>query len=351
MNFKKLPKPNVTLSRAKGRLSDLKENWNRVQQLHNGLCLLATTEERRTLPYFLNDDFYGAEEVYHEAADHLHETMSRFCNPEPSTSTDSSFRDAPSGISLQLPRISLPKFAGDYLEWENFRNTFESLVAASDALTNTQKFHYLKSGVSGDAVLIANLKISDANYDSAWQLLLDEYDDKQALINAHIHSFINLPSLKTENVTELKKLRDTVSASLAALRNLGRPVDQWDDLLIYTMSQKLSQRTRNEWNLKRGSLASKIPSYKEFNEFLTIRIRGLTDLSDSVNNSVSPRGNKSRSSVNNVSVVKCINCAGNHSLSKCEDFLAKPVALRNTIVRQKKLCFNCLRIRTLYVQL
>jgi len=50
--------------------------------------------------------------------------------------------------------------------------------------------------------------------------------------------------MKTENVIELRKLRDTVSASLAALGNLGRPVIHWDDLLVYTISQKFSARTR-----------------------------------------------------------------------------------------------------------
>lgn len=230
VNFKKLPKANVTLPRTKGRLLDLKDLWNKVQQLHNRLCLLATAEDRKVIPYFINDDFYEAEEAYNDAADYLHETMSKICKVESSpcnNSTDSSFREAHSGPALQLPRISLPKFSGNYLEWENFRNTFESLVANNDALTNTQKFHYLKSSVNGDtALLIANLKISDANYDSAWQLLLDEYDDKQALIHAHIHSFVSLPSMKSENVIELKKLRDTLSASLAALTNLGRPVNQ-----------------------------------------------------------------------------------------------------------------------------
>lgn len=150
--------------------------------------------------------------------------------------------------------------------------------------------------------------------------------------------------MKNENVTELKRLRDTLFASLAALINLGHPVDRWDDILIYIFSQKFSQRTRHEWNLKRSASSSELPFYKEFNEFLTLRIRGLTDLSDSSNNSSNIRNNnKSRSSVNSVSVIKCANCSGNHNLTKCEDFLSKSVMQRNAIVKQNKLCFNCLR--------
>lgn len=72
--------------------------------------------------------------------------------------------------------------------------------------------------------------------------------------------------MQTENVNDLRKLRDTVSASLAALRNLNRPVDSWDDMLVYHISQKFSPRTRNEWNQKRASIAE-LPSYKDINEF------------------------------------------------------------------------------------
>jgi len=70
-------------------------------------------------------------------------------------------------------------------------------------------------------LIINNLKISDANYESTWQLLIDEYDDKQMLIYSHLHAFMSIPQMKTENVIELRKLRDTASASLAALGNLG----------------------------------------------------------------------------------------------------------------------------------
>lgn len=69
----------------------------------------------------------------------------------------------------------------------------------NDALTKSQTFYCLQSYLIDDAAkLIANLKISDENYDSARQILTDEYDDKQALVHANIHSFISLPLMKSE---------------------------------------------------------------------------------------------------------------------------------------------------------
>ncbi|KYN23208.1 hypothetical protein ALC57_04374, partial [Trachymyrmex cornetzi] len=242
----------------------------------------------------------------------------------------------------RLPRIALPKFSGKITDWENFRNMFESLVACNDTLSNTQKFHYLKTSVTGDAaIMISNLKISEANYESAWQLLIEEYDDKQTLVYTHLHAFAHLPIMKTENVNDLRKLH-AVASSLAALKNLERPVDTWDDLLVYIMSQKFSPRTRNEWNLKRTEFAE-LPSYKNLNEFLTMRIRGLSDLADSQKETRRFRDDRTRPSVNNVTAFRCVFCSGNNSVLKCDKFLSKTVAQRGDYARQNKLCLNCLR--------
>jgi len=53
--------------------------------------------------------------------------------------------------------------------------------------------------------------------------------------------------------------------------------------------------------------------------------------------------NKSRSSVNSVSILKCINCTGLHSLPNCERFLSLSVGQRSILAREKRVCFNCLR--------
>jgi len=59
---------------------------------------------------------------------------------------------------------------------------------------------------------------------------------------------------------------------------MGRSVELWDNLLVYYISQKFSPKTRAEWNLQRGSFQI-CPTYKELNEFMIFRIRGLIDCS------------------------------------------------------------------------
>lgn len=55
------------------------------------------------------------------------------------------------------------------------------------------------------------------------------------------------------------------------------------------------------------------------------------------------RGAKARSSVNNVSVIKCAKCTGNHYLAKCDQFLAQSMKQHRLSAHQFKCCFNCLR--------
>lgn len=253
INFRKLSKPQVTLHKTKGRLNGLEALWERCQSLHVRLLQTATLDETKTASYFIQDEFLTAEDAYQDAADYLHETIGKFLQPAPVLalkSSDVTFRDANSDTPLHLPRIALPKFSGNFAEWENDRGLFESLVANNDSISNTQKLHYLKYSVTGEAaLLINNIQISDTNYESAWKTLVEEYDDEKAIIEAYIQSFTELPVMKSESAGELRRLRDTVSSSLTALTNLRRPVNQWDDLIVYIISQKFSDKTREEWNL------------------------------------------------------------------------------------------------------
>lgn len=141
------------------------------RSLHIRIIQVATPKEQKSNLYFIGEQYLAAEEAYQEAADHMNDALGRFvkkpmCNID--KSTDSSYRDTLSSCPLQLPRITLPKFSGKLTEWENFRGVFESLIASNDSLSNTQKLHYLKASVTGDAArLISNLQISDSNYDAA----------------------------------------------------------------------------------------------------------------------------------------------------------------------------------------
>lgn len=119
-----------------------------------------------------------------------------------SSVSDTSLRDI-GASSLQLPRISLPKSSVSSQSGRIFEE-YLTLVASKESLSNTQKLHYLKASITGDAALLINhIQIADTNYDAAWKLLVEEYDNQRAIIHAHIHAFAELPIMKTESAVEL----------------------------------------------------------------------------------------------------------------------------------------------------
>jgi hypothetical protein len=229
INLKKLAKTQMTTPKLRSRLSLLKEAWEKCQSFHARLMLTTTEEDKRTLPYFKDQEYFAAEKTFLEVSDSINEAIGKLQSVNSDShdrSGESSYRDATAASPMQLPRISLPKFNGKLTEWANFKGIFESLINGNESLSNVQKLHYLKTCVTEDAArLIGSLQISDVNYNAAWQLLLDEYDNTYTIVNTQIKAFADMPAMRTKTAVELKKLRDTVASSLAALGGMGRPVD------------------------------------------------------------------------------------------------------------------------------
>ncbi|KAH0944391.1 hypothetical protein HN011_008228 [Eciton burchellii] len=96
INYKKLSKANVTLTKTRSRLADLQKYWEKLQSLHARIRRAATAEDRKKLPYFLQDEFLAAKDAYNKAADYLQEAIANFVMPERSIcdlNTDSALRD------------------------------------------------------------------------------------------------------------------------------------------------------------------------------------------------------------------------------------------------------------------
>ncbi|XP_048487178.1 uncharacterized protein LOC125490853 [Plutella xylostella] len=166
--------------------------------------------------------------------------------------------------SVQLPTISMPTFDGSFERWLEFRDTFSSLVHNSTDITNIQKFHYLKSSLKGSAALIIDaLEFSSDNYNVAWELLLNRYNNNRLLVQNHIKALFNLNPLPKESAALIRTLIDTILKNLRALNMLGEPTQHWDTLVVYMIVSKLDKTTEREWEQYKGSLLaqkdSKIP--------------------------------------------------------------------------------------------
>ncbi|XP_077529466.1 uncharacterized protein LOC144141856 [Haemaphysalis longicornis] len=79
--------------------------------------------------------------------------------------------------------LTIQPFHGDVCSWTSFLERFNGAVRSHRALTATDKFHYLRKRLSGEAAAaIAGLPTTEACYESAVQLLEDRFGDKSHIV-------------------------------------------------------------------------------------------------------------------------------------------------------------------------
>ncbi|XP_056648769.1 uncharacterized protein LOC130453180 [Diorhabda sublineata] len=148
--------------------------------------------------------------------------------------------------NIRLPQLNLPTFDGSLDQWLFFRDSFKSIIHDNSIMTNAQKFHYLRLSVQGTAAdKIKSLQIYETNYNIAWKLLCDRFEDKQSLIKNHIKSLFQLPTPTKESHEGLNFILDSVEKNLNALNVLERPTDHWDDLLVFLITTKFDHITHH----------------------------------------------------------------------------------------------------------
>ncbi|XP_072375596.1 uncharacterized protein [Diabrotica undecimpunctata] len=251
-----------------------------------------------------------------------------------------------SGVTL--PSIQLPKFTGCFENWLEFHDSFNSIIIQNQNISDIQKFHYLKSCLSGNAEkVITSLTVSSSNFIVAWKLLCDRFANKQLLIHNHIKSIFGLRNIKENSSSSLRYLIDTITSNLRSLQSLNQPVEKWDALLTYIVMERVDSETARDW--EKTNLGD--PSFNDFLEFLKAKADILEKVEQSVDHrrsfsSTSGAKFKSTSSrsfvSNNSSLSSCILCKGQHKIIQCSLFLKLNVQARMEEAKKHSLCFNCL---------
>ncbi|XP_065891235.1 mucin-17-like [Dysidea avara] len=92
-------------------------------------------------------------------------------------------------LNSRLPKLTLPVFSGDPLNWKTFWDSFNAAVHTNSALGCIQKFNYLKAQLQGDAArAIAGLPLTERNYQHSVDLLTERFGQPHKLINVHVQA-------------------------------------------------------------------------------------------------------------------------------------------------------------------
>ena len=248
---------------------------------------------------------------------------------------------------MRLPRLGLPTFDGTPTQWPSFRDRFLSTIHNRTRLDKINKFQYLMSCITDKHSPIADLKETEEGYDAAWQAVIDHYEDKRLIIDNHFRALLKVERMKVEDAEQLAQLLDTFSLSISALERMFSKEQLYGAIIAHMAIFRLAKPTALALEIERKT---EIPSWVEVHKLLKQRVKILKAISSSPSESPSQRPstnvkpNEIRHTKSLVSARStcCPLCNNQHSLYQCSQFIELSIPDRNTKVKEKHLCFNCL---------
>ncbi|XP_055914411.1 uncharacterized protein LOC129947754 [Eupeodes corollae] len=131
--------------------------------------------------------------------------------------------------AVKLKKLFPKRFSGDYKDWFPFWEQYRTLIHENSSLTTIDKFNYLETSLYGRAAeTLAGLTPTEANYNSAIELLKEEYGDQEKIIDHTMQQLLSTPpvSSKTDSVG-LRRLYTSVLTATRSLTSLGVPSLQY----------------------------------------------------------------------------------------------------------------------------
>lgn len=253
---------------------------------------------------------------------------------------------------VRLPKIDIPTFSGDYLEWISYRDMFVSLVHDNPRLSPVQKYYFLKGSCKDTPLsIVSEYPACDASYDHAWSALSRRYHNKRKICDTVFRKLFDIA--KSDGSGEsIKKILDTTRNCLALFSTLEIRCENWDPILIHITVGKLDLQTCKEWEQSLKA-STEIPSINELFTFLETTFRTLESINDRTmspaksgpkNNSYSKPYQTRRVHMVALGDENCPCCGKRHMLYKCFKFAALPSAAKRELVFSKRICRNCLNI-------
>ena len=273
-------------------------------------------------------------------------------NPIPKSSATST-GSATTGSHTQfmkLPKLELHPFHGDYLEWTSFKDSFEAAVHNNTSITKVEKFSYLKTLMRDEAARqIAELALTDANYDVAWKQLHDRYQNQRKIASSILEMFISCPPING-TAKSIKGLIDAANRCDRSLEQLGYKMDDRANLFfVHHTITKLDSHAKDLWGHTLND--NSIPKFKDLCQFLERHATAIEESTPAAKHEdpdttlSSLRAEKNSTGQKNPYSFKCpLGCQSSHPTYRCDKYSGSTVAERWEIVQNFAMCYNCLKV-------
>ena len=183
----------IALSRLQVELASLERNFEHYEQLQIEIATIddaGVVEGDDTRMNDIEDTYITLKTAFLEAIEKKKPRGS--IHVEGNNTLDFSSLLTHSARS-NLPKLTLPEFNGKQPElFLDFMNTFDSMIHHNNSFDEVDKFRYLKNCLKDDAKqIIAQMEITADNYEIAYQMIRDRYENKALIVESHVTKLFN----------------------------------------------------------------------------------------------------------------------------------------------------------------
>ena len=360
-----------TVISLNNRLFKLETKFKEFKENHRNIVILCGAN--KNAEYFTKDIFNSTEEIVMNISEQIQGEINNLLPPvnqnvlrpqadqDPMLLINDVLRrllevNGQRNMEINLPKINIPSFSGNYHKWTTFYDLYTTMIHNKETLSAVQKFHYLKTHLADEAKqMIDHVQITEANYATAWQMLVDRYQNVRLLVNSHVHNLMSQPTLTTASSTQIKNLLDITKENLNCLQNLNIDIQTWNPIIIYIITQRLDPETRRLWEQSLQH-PKEIPTLELMTSFLETRFQSLEMIQTISPNfpentfsdysKVEANSNffsKKQQSIKQKST--CFFCSSSeHKTFKCTKFNEMSEHSRLKWAQQTQRCVNCLQM-------
>ena len=258
------------------------------------------------------------------------------------------------GKGVKLPKLEVPTFDGNILNWRTFWEQFSVSVHDRSNMSDAEKLVYLQHALKAGSAkhAIEGLSRSGDCYDEAVECLRARYNRPRLIHQAHVRMILETPSLKDGSGRELRRLHDVVLQHLRALKAME--YEPSGPFITSALELKLDTNTMFEWQ-KHSQDSTEVPHFQKLLEFINLRAQASeVSMPEPVRKGKAecpPRkpfthgaGKPIASFASATSTdIACNVCkSGKHPLYACIKFRSFTLEKRVSVAKANNVCLNCL---------
>ena len=257
---------------------------------------------------------------------------------------------------VKLPKLDVPTFDGNLLNWKTFWEQFKVAVHVQPNLSDSEKLAYLRHALKAGSAksVIEGLSRSGEHYEEAIECLKSRYDKPRLIHQTHVRKILEIPNLKDGGGRELRRLHDAALQHLRALKAMGS--DPSGAFITSMLELKLDVNTMFEWQHHSQS-STGVPHYKQLLEFIDLRAQASetalpdtakrmhkVDVFSTKKNIPHVRSVASFAASADTSMSNCLVCKiEKHPLYVCSQFKSMNHHDKLSVLKTNGRCLNCLR--------